>query len=148
MKPAALAFLEVDAERRSREDEDPDAKIERKGLEVIFQLSQKSYAITLNAVAIVATQRPPCFNEAAAALARRAMDPPKESSSGEVGLSKAFAKGVSSQLRASCLTLLRNSLSVTSNSFEILLRALKSVGMSVQVIYFIFYADCQFFPSS
>ena len=125
IKPAALVYLEVDSNRNANDD-----KIDRRDLEVSFYLSQKSFAITVNAVAIIAINRAPFFKDAARTLSRRAIDPPSTSSS--EGLNKAAVLGVNSQLRASCLTLLRNPLSVTSSAADILVRALKDVGMSVQ----------------
>ena len=124
IKPAALAFLEVDQNRLSED------KLDRKNLDITFYLSQKSYAIAINAIAIIAINRVSCFKDAATALARRAMDPLV--AGGEEGSTKAAALGVNSQLRASCLTLLRNPSSVTTKGSEILTAALNAAGMTVQ----------------
>ena len=123
LRPAALAFLEVESSSAA------NSKLDRSSMEMDFWLSQKSFALTINAVAMLAVNRPVFFNEASAVLARRTMDPPTESGG---GLSRTAAMAISSQLRASCLTLLRNALSVTTNSHEALVKALTDRNMKIQ----------------
>jgi len=134
IKPAALAYLEV--ESSVMESEGGEFKIDRRDLELDFSLSQKSYALTINAVSMLATNRPIFFKDSATCLARRTMDPPtyddSASNSNISSLSKTAVTGVQSHLKASCLTLLRHSLSVTSGGWETLHRALSSVGMELQ----------------
>lgn len=126
IKPAALAFLELDTNRNADNTLSSD-------LEVAFYLLQKSYAVTTNAVAIIAVNRISCFPDAAAGLARRTMMPFRASNdSNGTGLTSAAAVGIQAQIRATCLTLLRNPYSVTTNSADLLLKALHQVGMTVQ----------------
>ena len=72
---------------------------------------------------MLASNRPTFFKDSAICLARRAMDPP---TSEDNGLNKAQALTVKSHLRASCLTLLRNSLSITNDAADSLHTALCS----------------------
>ena len=172
VKPAALAWIEVESsaleamkgedEEKGEGDDDneegvdgqqkpngPEFKINRSGLEVDFVLTHKSYALGINAVSMLATNRPVYFRDSATCLARRAMDSPDsapepgdytaggivdESGATALGaaLNKAGAAAVRSQLRASCLTLLRNTLSVTAGGWDVLHRALSRAGMAVQ----------------
>lgn len=119
LRPAALSYLEI------------ESSIDRSDIETDFLLNQKSYALTINAVSMLATNRPTFFGDSASCLARRVLDPPTVENS---SLSKAATMTVCSHLRASCLTLLRNALSVTSGSFDILQKALSSdeCGMKIQ----------------
>lgn len=80
---------------------------------------------------MLATNRPTFFGDSASCLARRAIDPPTVETS---TLIKAATMSVKSHLRASCLTLLRNALSVTSGSSDTLHKALSSdiCGMKIQ----------------
>lgn len=135
LKPAALAYLEVE----SSVQQGPDGQwnLDRRNLELDFFLSHKSYTLTINAVSMLATNRPIFYCKSTSCLARRTMDPPKsmdehDTSSTREPLSKAAAKGIQSALRASCLTLLRNSLSVTAGGWELLHRALTLSSMGLQ----------------
>lgn len=133
LKPAALAYLEIESNLPNFDDPEADVleyTLDRSSLEYDFELSQKSYALAINAISALGTNRPVFFKEAAVCLARRAMQPPLVVDGGPLSQSAILA--LSSQLRASCLTLLRNSLSVTQNSHDILFRALKSFDMEVQ----------------
>ena len=132
LKPASLSFLEVESSYSGNDD--VETKINRKDLDISFILFQKSYAIALNAISIIAINRPLKFKDAAFVLARRTIDPPSAAASSEDGLSKSAAMGVNSQLRATCLTLLRNPLSITSKASDILVKALKHVGMTILVL--------------
>ena len=111
-------------------------RLDRSDLETDFDLSHKSYALTVSAVSMLATNRPVFFKDSATCLARRTVDPPpipptSKSSSISTSttssvLSRAAAMAVRSHLRAACLTLLRNHLSVTLGGSEVLHRALSS----------------------
>lgn len=125
LKPAALAYLEIES---SLPKETPETNLNRSEMEFDFMLSQKSYALTINALSALAIHRPVFFKESAITLARRAYEPPVESDN----LSGAAVKAVTSQLRASCLTLLRNALSVTTGAYDILHKVLKSFDMEIQ----------------
>lgn len=127
LKPAALAFLELES---TLGDSNIKTDIDYSRFEFDFRLNQKSYAVAVNAVSALASNRPSFFQEAALCLARRTVRPPSEEEGGS--LTPIGRKAVSSQLRASCLTLLRNMLSVSTNSFEVLQEALKEVDMEAQ----------------
>jgi len=136
IKPAALAFLKVesDAEKAGAESGDKDSFIlDRSNIELGFGLSQKSYSLSINAVQMLATKRPVFFKESSICLARRTMDPPGGLSGDAEGLlTKAAVTGIRTHLRSSCLTLLRNFLSVTSGCWEALADALNASGMKAQ----------------
>lgn len=124
LRPAALSYLEIESTfTQNSGDEDPFPSINRTNIETDFELSQKSYSLTINAVSMLATNRPTFFKDSAICLARRAIDPP---SSETTTLTKAGILTVQSHLRASCLTLLRNSLSVTTGASDLLHKALAS----------------------
>jgi symplekin len=127
LKPAALAYLAVESSLLL-EDDQLESKINRSELEFEFTLSQKPYSLAINAISMLAINRPLFFKEAAICLARRAVDPPAEN----LFPHKSSALAVVSHLRASCLTLLRNALSVTTNGSEILRMALAKYDMSLQ----------------
>jgi symplekin len=132
LRPAALSYLEIESTLGQQvSDENPFPTIDRSEVETDFNLNQKSYALTINAVSMLATNRPTFFGDSASSLARRTIDPPTVENS---ALSKAATMAISSHLRASCLTLLRNALSVTSGSSDVLLNALSSekCGMKIQ----------------
>lgn len=126
LKPAALAFLELEAALA----EDLDYQLDRAALELDFVLEQKSYSLTINAVAALAVNRPVYFKEAAVCLARRAVQPPVFVEGGT--LTRPAVLALTAQLKASCLTMLRNSLSVTSGASEMLHRALETFDMTLQ----------------
>jgi symplekin len=131
LKPAALAYLDVESSFVSKDGNDSlNVGVDRSSLDFDFMLAQKSYALTINAISALAMNRPIFFEDAATCLARRAAHPPELSKGG--ALSDSAAKAVTSQLRASCLTLLRNSLSVTTSSFRILHKALSGFDMEQQ----------------
>jgi symplekin len=119
-----LSYLEVESTHNQNSgDKDPFPTIDRSNIETEFELSQKSYALTINAVSMLATNRPTFFKDSATCLARRAIDPPTADTS---NLKKAGILTVRSHLKASCLTLLRNSLSITTGAATLLHRALSS----------------------
>lgn len=120
LKPAALAFLEVES---TLGDSSVKTDFDYSRFEFDFRLNQKSYALTVNAMSALASNRPSFFREAALCLARRTVRPPVEEGGGV--LTPIGRKAVASQLRASCLTLLRNMLSVSTNSSDVLQEALK-----------------------
>jgi len=129
LKPAALAYLEIESTLPKLDAEDSlDFELDRSGLDFDFLLSQKSYALTINAMSALAINRPIFFKESAVCLSRRAVQPPVEAGS----LTASAVKAITSQLKSSCLTLLRNALSVTANAYEILQKALKKFDMEMQ----------------
>lgn len=133
LRPAALSYLELESTMNQKvSEEKPFPALDRSDVEMDFQLNQKSYALTINAISMLATNRPTFFADSSSCLARRAMDPPTIENS--LHLSKAAIMTVNSHLRASCLTLLRNSLSVTTGASDILFKALASeeCGMKIQ----------------
>eukprot|EP00934_Nitzschia_sp_Nitz4_P000980 Nitzschia sp. Nitz4//scaffold20_size174350//44533//48770//NITZ4_002089-RA/size174350-processed-gene-0.12-mRNA-1//1//CDS//3329541770//980//frame0 len=132
LKPAALAYLDIEATLPRPEAEDAvDFQIDRPNLEFDFRLDHKSYALTINAVAAVASNRPTFFREGATCLARRAADPPVFVEGGP--LSKQLVLVVQAQVKATCLTLLRNALSVETKSSSILHKCLaEKCDMEIQ----------------
>lgn len=131
LKPAALAFLEFES-MTLKQDEDGNVlnfEIDRSNVEFDFLLSQKPYAITINAISALAINRPDFFTDSATVVARRASNPPVVI---EGVLDKAGVLAITAHLKATCLTLLRNALSVTTNSSTILHQALKKFGMDLQ----------------
>lgn len=133
LKPAALSYLALESSVAVDEDQQVEFDIDRSIAEYEFNLSQKSYSLAINAVSMLAVNRPDFFEEAATCLARRAADPPLPTSdSNEGGLSKSGSLAVSAHLKATCLTLLRNPLSVTRRGSEILHKALVKYEMTQQ----------------
>ncbi|KAL3938856.1 MAG: hypothetical protein SGBAC_006311 [Bacillariaceae sp.] len=131
LKPASLAFLEVESAIPPGDAENAlEFNLDRASMEFDFFLSQKSHALTINALATLASNRPVFFKEGATCLGRRNADPPKFTEDGH--MTKSAVLAIQSQLRASCLTLLRNSLSVQTKSFQILLKTLIKSEMKVQ----------------
>jgi len=142
LKPAALSYLDIekthsdDSKKSERNESDLVKPLNRTNLEMDFTLSQKSYAVAINAISMLAIQRPIFFQDSAKCLARRAMDLPSIPS-GDDGviptlLSKSAAISIRSHLKASCLTLLRHTLSLTTNSSINLHFALSSNEMKLQ----------------
>jgi len=134
LRPAALSYLELESTMNQQvSEENPFPTLNRSEIEMDFQLNQKSYALTINAISMLATNRPTFFADSSSCLAKRAMDPPTVENS-LFHMSKAAIMTVNSHLRASCLTLLRNSLSVTTGASDILFKALASeeCGMKIQ----------------
>lgn len=127
LKPAALAYLALESSIQV-DDDQLELNINRAEIDFEFTLTQKPYSLTINAVSMLAVNRPVFFKEAATCLARRAADPPVESAA----FTRAAALSIASHLRASCLTLLRNALSVTTNGSEILHKALSKYDMTMQ----------------
>jgi len=140
LKPAALAYLEIEdsvqGSNKGSNDEIEEVslefKIDRTDVDLDFALSQKSYALSINAVAMLATNRPPFFKEAATCLAKRAYDPPKFIEGSGSPLSQNAIKVIANQLKAACMTMLRNPLSVTSKGCDILHMGLTELGMTIQ----------------
>lgn len=135
LKPAALAYLDIESSVLPKSDEQEEDlisfPIDRTSVEFDFLLSQKSYALTINALSALAINRPVFFKESAICLARRTTDPPIYLE-GSGLLTKAATLAIASQLKASCLTLLRNALSVTTGASDVLVKALKSQDMEIQ----------------
>lgn len=127
LKPAALAYLELEAALQANETS-LEFDLERSNVEFDFYLSQKSYALTINAMSALAIHRPVFFKDSAVCLARRAVAPPVESGT----LNKTAILVITSQLKASCMTLLRNASSVTTGSCTVLHKALVQLDMEVQ----------------
>jgi symplekin len=132
LKPAALAFLDVDSltSKQASDENILSYKIDRSNVEFDFLLSQKPYAIAINAMSAVAMNRPDFFKDAAITVARRAVDPPLFHEGGP--LDKSGATAITSHLKATCLTLLRNPLSVTTDASTILQNALEKYEMEIQ----------------
>eukprot|EP00980_Cylindrotheca_fusiformis_P011641 scaffold2751_cov131-Cylindrotheca_fusiformis.AAC.8 len=131
LKPAALAYLEVESSLPPSDAENAlEIKIDRSNMEFDFLLSQKSYALTINAVAALSSNRPVFFKEGAVCMARRNADPPIFVEDGH--LTKSAVLAIQSHTRASCLTLLRNALSVQTQSSTILVRTLEQSDMKIQ----------------
>ena len=132
LKPAALAFLEMESNfpktDKPEEGDSLETNLNRSSIEYDFSLSQKAYALTINAVAAISTNRPVFFHDGAVCLARRAADPPVYNPEGGGETSQLTTKSqvlaVQSHVKASCLTLLRNALSVQTQSYQILHKAL------------------------
>jgi symplekin len=131
LKPAALAYLEIEASLPKHDGDDSlKFDLDRSSLEFDFLLSHKSYALTINAMAALAMNRPVFFKEAAVCVARRATKPLIVTEG--VPLTKAATFAIASQLKATCLTMLRNALSVTTSASEILRQALAGLDMEIQ----------------
>ena len=133
LKPAALGYLEIQSTLPKKDSEDSiKINIDRSSLDFDFLLSQKSYAIAINAVAALALNRPVFFEEGAICLSRRAADPPVFTE-GESHFTKSAVLAIQSHVKSSCLTLLRNALSVQTNSSPILHKVLtEKCDMEVQ----------------
>ena len=165
LKLAALTFLEVEPNLYQTGDESKDANDEdeeniRKkskvqlqkrneeafnSLERDFELSTKSYCVAINGMAALATHRPVCFKAAVQVITTRVMNPPSsENQESTSSMTKSGVIAIKSQLTATTLTLLRNSLSVTVGGWELLkatlsteecdmaIQAEKAYGMSKQ----------------
>lgn len=137
LKPAALAFLEIDSNlpRFDESDDDPKVVLEytldRSSLEYEFTLNATSFALCANALSTLAINRPAFFREAATCLARRTVQPPTTSSNALLSTSSILA--LTSQFRACCLTLLRNPLSVMmKGAHPVLHMALVQADMTLQ----------------
>lgn len=133
LRPAALAFLEFELALPKPEDDlDTLLKFEpdRTSVELDFHLPQKSFALAINAISALAMNRPVFFHESAICLARRAVNPPVFVVGGD--LTKAAVLVINSQLRASCLTLLRHASSITTGASDILYKALAALDMELQ----------------
>ncbi len=118
-----MSYLEIESTLTQNND-DPFPNIDRSNIETDFALNLKSYSLAINAVSMLATNRPTFFKDSAICLARRAIDPPKSSETTSTTLTKPAILTIQSHLRASCLTLLRNSLSITTGAADVLHRAL------------------------
>eukprot|EP00536_Pseudo-nitzschia_multiseries_P008165 jgi/Psemu1/287625/fgenesh1_pg.203_\ len=140
LKPAALAYLEIESSLPSSDGENSLAiNIDRSSLEYDFFLSQKSYSLTINAIAALAVNRPLFFKSGAVCLARRCADPPSYVEQDEGAyhnsndLSKPAVLAIRSHVKSSCLTLLRNALSVQTNASAILHKVLaEKYSMKIQ----------------
>jgi symplekin len=139
LKPAALAYLEIESNLPGSDGEGAlDINIDRSSHEYDFFLSHKSYALTINALAALAINRPVFFKNGAVCLARRCADPPTYVDQDDVtyrdmNLSKSAVLAIRSHIKASCLTLLRNALSVQTQSSTILHKVLEEkCNMKIQ----------------
>jgi symplekin len=132
LKSSALAYLEIESAVPKQDDADNSLEFEldRGSVEFDFKLSQKPYSLTINALSALAMNRPVFFREAAVCLARRAVHPPAYVDGGDMSSGAILA--IASQLRASCLTLLRNASSVTTSASDILHKALLALDMEIQ----------------
>lgn len=136
LKPAALAYLELEATLPLSDDENAlEIKIDRASLDFDFVLSAKSYALTINAVSAISTNRPVFFKDGATCLVRRTADPPTftEDGTGSNGLPKNAILAIQAQIKASCLTMLRNALSVQTHTADLLRKCLaQKCDMEIQ----------------
>lgn len=137
LKVAALPYLELEQTLPNSNDDGAALKIsiDRSAFDFSFRMSQKSHAVAINALSSLAHNRPLFFGEAAICLARRCADPPvpPDSDGGMYNMMpRQAAIAIQSQLKASCLTLLRNSLSVQSGASSILHKVLAKCDMSIQ----------------
>jgi len=131
LKPAALAYLEIESALPGSDEENAvDVPVDRSNIEFDFLLSQKPYSLTLNSMSALGLNRPMFFKEAALCLARRTMNPPGFTENG--ALTKAGVLAITAHLKASCLTLLRNALSVSTNASGYLHTALVNCDMEIQ----------------
>lgn len=131
LKPAALAYLEIESSLPSSDDENAlEITLDRSNIEFDFILSQKPYSLTLNSMSALGLNRPMFFKESALSLARRAIQPPVFVESGV--LTKSGVLAITAHLKASCLTLLRNALSVSTNASGYLHEALLKCDMEIQ----------------
>ena len=134
LKSAAVAYLEIERRQMTAKvtKENPFFNFDRSTLDTEFELNQKSFALTINAVSMLASKRPTFFQDSATCLARRTMDPPTVGDESSLAPSAIIA--IQAQLKASCLTLLRNDMSITSRGSDILHKALSSekYGMKIQ----------------
>jgi len=119
LRPVALSYLEIEESLNKQiTQENPFPKLDRDDILIDYQLGLKSYVLTINAISALAS-RPAFFKDSASCLALRAMDPPTLKT-------KSSTKSIQMHLKASMLTLLRNSLSIASGSSTILHAALSS----------------------
>jgi len=153
LEPAALSFLLVESTHNSKNDTDKTnttdedgnntstlpKPLDRSSIEMDFTLAQKSYSVTINAISMLAIHRPIFFQDFATCLARRTIDLPPipndnddHHSNNDILLTKSATIAVRSHLKASCLTLLRHTLSLTTKSSTILHSALSSNNMKQQ----------------
>jgi symplekin len=131
LKPAALAYLECESVLPANNVLDL-SNLNRSNIEFDFLLGQKSYILTINAMAALASNRPVFFKEAAISLARRTIDPPVWQQQDVLTLQRSAILAITQALKASCLTLLRNSLSVTTQVHDCLCETLKQLDMEAQ----------------
>eukprot|EP00523_Entomoneis_sp_CCMP467_P006735 CAMPEP_0168720692 /NCGR_PEP_ID=MMETSP0724-20121128/1697_1 /TAXON_ID=265536 /ORGANISM="Amphiprora sp., Strain CCMP467" /LENGTH=1371 /DNA_ID=CAMNT_0008767309 /DNA_START=128 /DNA_END=4240 /DNA_ORIENTATION=+ len=137
LKPAALAYLELETNfppLQNRSDEssiDLETNLDRSSIEYDFRMGPKPYSVAVNSLSALATHRPGFFRDAAICLARRAFHPPNADEGANL-LTPVAIKAITSQIKSSCLTLLRNALSVSSNSSAILQKALLTFDMKAQ----------------
>jgi len=139
LKPAALAYLEIESNLLGSDEENAlEINIDRSSLEYDFFLSHKSYALTINAFAALAINRPVFFKNGAVCLSRRCADPPThvdqdDATYRDIHLSKSAVLAIRSHIKSSCLTLLRNALSVQTKSSHILHKVLEEkCNMKIQ----------------
>jgi symplekin len=131
LKPAALAYLEIESNLPKEETGSALAyKLDRSALEFEFELSQKSYTLSINAMQALAANRPAFFKEVSFCISRRAVQPPVFLETG--ALSKSAVIAITSQLKSTCLAMLRNSLSITTKASDVLHSALKTYDMEIQ----------------
>ena len=138
LKPAALAYLEIESNLPDSDGKDAlKINIDRSSLEYDFFLSHKSYSLTINALAALALNRPIFFKNGAVCLSRRCADPPtcsdQDEGTNHGHLSKPATLAIRSHIKSSCLTLLRNALSVQTKSSFILHQVLnEKCNMEIQ----------------
>ena len=141
LKPAALSYLDFESNfpplyQSGEADHDDSVNVnlgtnlDRSSVEFDFRLGTKPYSVAINALAALATHRPGFFHEASICLSRRAVEPPNQDE-GQY-LSAVGIMAISSQIKSSCLTLLRNALSVSTNSHPVLEKALHAFDMQAQ----------------
>lgn len=138
LKPAALAYLEIETNFPSvstgegNDDVNLETNLDRSSIDFDFRLGPKSYSVAINAIAALAVHRPGFFKESSICLARRAIHPPAAEDSSTFQLKPVSIKALTSQIKSSCLTLLRNALSISTSASSLLHKALLSFDMKVQ----------------
>ena len=98
--------------------------------EIVRQTHNPFFSGSQSALSALALNRPMFFKDAALCLARRAIQPPVFIENG--ALTKAGVLAITAHLKASCLTLLRNALSDSTNASEYLHEALTRCDMEIQ----------------
>jgi len=131
LKPAALAYLDVESNLPSGEDESAlEYSLDRSKIVYDYELTPKSYFVAINSLSTIALPRPSYFRYGCICLSRRAAQPPGES----LLLPRAAVVALTAQLKSTCLTLLRNPMSVTQKTSSLLRGVLLKYDMKGQAV--------------
>jgi len=131
LKPAALAYLDVESNLPSGEDESAlEYSLDRSKIVYDYELTPKSYFVAINSLSTIALHRPSYFRYGCICLSRRAAQPPGES----LLLPRAAVVALTAQLKSTCLTLLRNPMSVTQKTSSLLRGVLLKYDMKGQAV--------------